>query len=138
VAPLVDEKKVVKSVIDSSIGWAKNKDTKILYDCLSDDENFFIFHPSSASTIHGFEEFEQYADNVLMNDSFKYTHHEVKDLRINISKTGNVAWFSALLDDFGEWDGQPVGWENARWTGVLEKRDNSWKIVQMHFSLASD
>ena len=38
----------------------------------------------------------------------------------------------------GEWDGKPVGWKDARWTGVLERRSGKWVIVQMHFSFASD
>lgn len=41
-----------------------------------------------------------------------------------------------MLDDINEWKGQPANWENTRWTGVLEKRDNNWIIVQMHFSFA--
>ena len=40
--------------------------------------------------------------------------------------------------DFGEWDGTPMAWENARWTGVLEKRQDKWVIAQMHFSIATD
>ena len=73
-----------------------------------------------------------------MDPAFKATRFEVKNLRINLSESGTVAWFSALLDDFGEWQGEPVGWEDARWTGVLEKRDGRWAIVQMHFSFAEE
>jgi hypothetical protein len=40
--------------------------------------------------------------------------------------------------DLGGWDGKPIGWKDTRWTGVLEKRDGKWVIVQMHFSSASD
>jgi hypothetical protein len=43
-----------------------------------------------------------------------------------------------MLDDLAEWDGKPTGWKDTRWTGVLEKRDGHWVIVQMHFSFASD
>jgi ketosteroid isomerase-like protein len=57
-------------------------------------------------------------------------------MRINISNSGDVAWYSAILDDFGEWNGKPTAWRNTRWTGVLEKRDERWVIVQMHFSFA--
>ncbi len=39
-----------------------------------------------------------------------------------------------MLDDFGEFRGRSTSWINARWTGVLEKRKDQWKIVQMHFS----
>jgi hypothetical protein len=49
-----------------------------------------------------------------------------------------VAWWACILDDLGEWDGRPIGWKDTRWTGVLEKRDGRWLIVQMHFSFAAD
>ena len=35
-------------------------------------------------------------------------------------------------------DGQPGCWQDTRWTGVLEKRDGRWVIMQMHFSFAAD
>jgi hypothetical protein len=78
------------------------------------------------------------AERIFMNEAFKATGFDVRDLRITFSESATVAWFSALLDDHGEWDGQPSSWINTRWTGVLEKRDGHWVIVQMHFSFASD
>jgi hypothetical protein len=38
----------------------------------------------------------------------------------------------------GEWDSKPTGARDIRWTGVLEKRDGRWVIVQMHGSVARD
>ena len=35
------------------------------------------------------------------------------------------------LDDFIEWNGQPANWVDARWTGVLEKREDRLVFVQM-------
>lgn len=37
-----------------------------------------------------------------------------------------------------EWDGKPLCLNDTRWTGVLEKRDGEWVIVQMYYSFASD
>jgi hypothetical protein len=45
-----------------------------------------------------------------------------------------VAWFSGVMDDVGEWQGEPSSWMNTRWTGVLERRHQRWVIVQQHFS----
>ena len=132
------EKAAVKEVIHSSIGWALDKDVDLLYRSVAQDADFFIFHPDSRSTITGFEAFKGMAEKVFMNDAFKATGFEVRDLRINLSRSGTAAWFSAILDDHGEWDGKPSSWINARWTGVLEKRDGRWVIVQMHFSFATD
>ena len=63
---------------------------------------------------------------------------QIRDLRLVISRIGKVAWFSAMVDDEGEWDGEPWGSKDVRWTGVLEKRKGKWVIVQQHMSLASD
>ena len=132
------EKAEMKKVIEGSIGWALNKDLDYLYSILAQDENFFIYHPDSASTIYGFEAFKKHAETIFMNPKFKATHFEVKNLRMTLSRSGETGWFSCYLDDYGEWDGRPIGWENSRWTGVLEKRDNRWIIVQMHFSFPQD
>jgi hypothetical protein len=47
-----------------------------------------------------------------------------------------VDWFSCLLDDLNTFKGEPAEWRDARWTGVVEKRDGRWVIVMQHFSFA--
>ena len=135
---LADDRAAVEKVVRDSIGWALNKDKQLLLDSVAHDADFFIFHPDSQSTIVGFEAFRKMVETVFMNEKFKATDFKVKDLRISLSKSGDVAWYSAYLDDHGEWDGRKTGWDDARWTGVVEKREGRWVIVQMHFSIASD
>jgi len=63
---------------------------------------------------------------------------EVRDLQIHLSRSGDVACHSADLDVVS-WEGKASkSGEGLRWTGVLEKRDGRWAIVQMHASLAVD
>jgi len=140
-SPAVDieaETAEIQRVVHGSIGWAENKDVDFLFSLLAHDPEFFIFHPSADGTIIGWEAFETLTEQFFMNEDFRATGFEVRDLRINISDSGNVAWFSAILDDFGEWQGVPTAWIDTRWTGVLEKREGNWVIVQMHFSFAAD
>ena len=132
------QKEDIRQAIDASIGWAMNKDTDKLFGSLAQDATFFIFHPDSASTIVGFDRFKEMTENLFLQESFRATGYDIRDLRINLSAGGDVAWYSAILDDFGEFNGRPYAWKNTRWTGVLEKRDGRWVIVQMHFSFASD
>jgi hypothetical protein len=132
------ERDEVRKVIHDSIGWALTKDLDRLFSIVAQDEDFFIFHPDSKSTIIGFEAFKQLGERVWMKDAFRATDFAVKELRINFAASGLVAWYSAFLDDHAEWNGKPAGWDNVRWTGVLEKRDGRWIIVQMHFSFPQD
>jgi len=133
-----DVKNKISSVIKNSIEWAINQDLKLLYSSIAQDSALFIFNPDSAGTIEGFDAFRKMTEDVFMNDAFKATGSVFRDLRIYLSESATVAWFSCFLDDFGEWNGQPIGWINTRWTGVLEKREAGWVIVQMHFSFPSD
>jgi ketosteroid isomerase-like protein len=130
------ERKEIQRVVGNSITWAMNKNTDLLFGSVAQDSAFFIFHPDSASTIVGFDAFKQMTNDVFMRPEFKATGSAIRDMRIDISRSGDVAWWSAILDDFGEYNGKPYAWRNTRWTGVLEKRDGKWVIVQMHFSFA--
>jgi len=130
------EMKVIAKTIDSCIGWFKTKDFDRLFSVVAHDSNYISVHPTDR-VIKGFEQFRKNSE-FFKNPDFKYVRHELKDLTINLSKSGDVAWFYCILDDINEWKGQPANWENARWTGILEKRNNKWAIVQQHFSFASD
>jgi ketosteroid isomerase-like protein len=131
------ERTVVEQTIRDSIGWALTKDRPLLERIIAHDADLFMFNPDSKSTVKGWDAFVKNFD-VWMDPRFKATRFDVRDLRISFARSGDVAWFSAILDDLGEWDGKPVGWKDTRWTGVLERRDGRWVIVQMHFSFASD
>jgi len=128
------EKSRIEEVVKASIGWAQTKDTELLFSCFAEDENLFWFTPETNGTTRGFESFKQTVENVFLNDAFKAIRFEVREMKINLSRSGDVAWYSCLLDDENEWNGQPASWINVRWTGVLEKLEGDWKIVQMHFS----
>ena len=129
------EKPLVEKAIHNSIAWAKNKDIELLYSVIANDSNYIEVDPHNR-VVKGFQDFKR-NEQFWMSPDFKAIRYEIKDLNINFSRSGDVAWFFCMLDDINEWKGQPVNWENTRWTGVLEKRDNSWIIVQMHFSYAS-
>jgi predicted esterase len=131
------ERTLVESAIRDSIGWALRKDRARLESILTHDDDLFIFHPDSKSTVSGWTAFSKLLDG-FMDPRFVATRSDVKDLAITFSRGGDVAWFSALLEDCGTWDGKASCWKDTRWTGVLEKRGGSWKIVQMHFSFAED
>ena len=132
------EKAVISVIIHNSIGWAMNKDKDLLFNCFAHDPELFWFSPRDDGTIHGFKAFVDMTEDFFMSDDFKAVSFGVKELSINLSRSGDVAWFHARLDDYNEWKGEPANWEDVRWTGVLEKRDDRWEIVQMHFSDASD
>jgi len=132
-----NEKTVIEENIRASIGWALTKDRRLLESVMAHDERLFMFQPDSGSTVAGWDQFAKQFD-FWMDPRFRATRFDIRDLRIDVSRSGDVAWWSGVLDDLGEWDGRPIGWKDTRWTGVIEKREGRWLIVQMHFSFAAD
>ena len=130
------EKTVIEKAILSTIGWAKNKDLQLLYSVIADDSSYLEVQPTNR-VVKGIAEFKK-AEKFWMHPDFKAIRVETRDMHINISQSGTVAWWYCVLDDINEWKGQPANWENTRWTGVLEKRNEKWVIVQMHFSFANE
>ena len=105
-----------------------------MYSIIANDSNYLEVDPDSG-LIRGFSEFKK--NEVFWGSpDFKAIRYEIRDLTINLSEKGEVAWFYCILDDVNEWKGEPASWMNTRWTGVLEKRKEKWVIVQMHFSFA--
>ena len=129
------ERPLIEQAIRNSIGWAKDKDLDLLYSIIANDTNYVEVHPNDR-VVKGFQEFKK-AESFWMHPDFRAIKFDIWDLKINFSQSGNVVWFFCMLDDINEWKGQPANWENTRWTGVLEKRDDNWVIVQMHFSFSS-
>jgi ketosteroid isomerase-like protein len=130
-----DEKAAIERSIRDCIGWAKTKDFKLLYGVIAADADFLEVHPDGA-VVKGIDEFRK-AEAFWGHPDFKAVRYEIRDLKIKLARSGEVAWFYGLLDDINEWQGKPASWENTRWTGVLEKRDGRWVMVQQHFSFAS-
>lgn len=130
-----DELKRIERSIRDCIGWAKTKDLRLLYSVIADDPDFLEVHPNNR-IVKGIENFRK-SESFWGSPDFKAVRYEIRDLDIHLSKLGDVAWFFCILDDINEWKGQPANWENTRWTGVLEKREGRWVIVQQHFSFAA-
>jgi hypothetical protein len=130
------EMTLIKEVINGAIGWAKNKDFTVSNRIIANDSNYLEVDPENR-IVRGFKEFKK-NETFFADPRFKAIRYEIRDLKINLSQSGTVAWYYCVLDDINEWDGRPACWMNTRWTGVLEKREGKWVIVQMHFSFAKD
>jgi len=128
--------KAVEQAIHNVFGWAVNKDFNLFFQTFADDSNFISVTPYNRVKF-GINDVKQ--DSAFWGSPyFKAIRHEVHDLKIQFSKSGDVAWFFCVVDDINEWKGEPANWENVRWTGVLEKREGKWRVVQQHFSWSKD
>jgi ketosteroid isomerase-like protein len=136
-ADTTNDERTIAKIIHDSFGWALTKDRALFESIFAHDDAFFTYYPDSKSTVVGWMQLEPFLER-WMDPRNKATGFAIRNLRIVISETGNVAWFSAIVDDEGEFDGKPWGAKDIRWTGVLERRGGRWKICQQHMSEAND
>jgi len=129
-------KREVAQVVSFVIGWAKDKNLDLFFGSIAQDEDYISVTPGKR-IIKRFEDVKASVP-FWMSPDFQYVRHELKDLEIKLARCGTVAWFYCVLDDINTYKGEPAAWENARWTGVVEKRDGRWVVVSQHFSFASD
>jgi len=130
------EMAIISNTIHSAISWAKNKDFSVSNRIIANDSDYLEVDPDNR-IVRGFKEFKK-NEEFFADTNFKAVRYEIRDMKISISQSGTVAWYYCVLDDINEWKGKPACWMNTRWTGVLEKREGKWVIVQMHFSFASE
>lgn len=63
------------------------------------------------------------------------TYISASDQFIKLNNTGATAWFAETLDYNFVYKGEAKSYKGMRFTGVLEKMDGQWKLVQAHLSL---
>lgn len=131
-----DDRQKVEAAINNTISWAVTKDFDLLYSIIADDPRYLEIHPE-ANVVKGIDEFKK-MEKFWKSDDFKAIGHEIFDLEITFSNSKDVAWFYCMLNDINEWKGKSSSWLNTRWTGVLEKIDGNWRMMQMHFSMATE
>jgi ketosteroid isomerase-like protein len=134
----LDEKAVIERVVRDSIMWALTKNVQMQKNTMAHDEDLLIIWTGSTHITKGWKEHEKSFETWL-DPRFAAVRTEVRNLQVHLSRSGDVAWYSADLDDVVSWEGKAGKFgEGLRWTGVLEKRDGRWVIVQMHASLPVD
>ena len=131
-----EEAQKITQTINNVFGWAVNKNIDLFLNSISSDSIFRSITPYNRVVYYpeGIKQNKKF----WLDPRFKAISHEIKDLKIEFSQSKNYAWFYCTVSDYNEWDGNPANWENARWTGVLEKRNNDWKVVQQHFSFSNN
>jgi hypothetical protein len=85
-----DEYEIIKKILHDSFGWAKTKDRALFESIFAKDDDFFTYYPDSKSTVVGWTQFEKFL-NGWMDPRNKAIGFDIRNLRIVISKTGDVA-----------------------------------------------
>jgi ketosteroid isomerase-like protein len=124
----------IKTVADQfPEGVFEREDMELLAQAMAHDAAMVCFGTDVAEHFVGWDSLRTSIEQQL--EAFDSTRITVRDQVISLNSSGNTAWVSELLDWDGRAQGQPVHIESARFTGVLEKRNDDWVFVQFHVSV---
>ena len=127
------EKAQIKIVIDKLDQSIKNGDIDLYTECMAHDSDMVTFGTDVAERFVGWDALKESIQKQFL--SFKDVNISVSNQIIKVHNSGNVAWYSEIID----WDlvvqDQLVNIKGLRLTGVLEKRNDKWIIVQFHASV---
>ena len=126
------EKARVKSVVDQFEQFWETEDMRLFSRIIAHDADMVNYGTDAAEHFVGWEALKESVEKML--PSFENTKLTAKDQVIKVHPSGNMAWFSEVVDWDGVAEGKPVR-IGFRLTGVLEKRNDNWVFVQFHASV---
>jgi len=135
-APVVDlnaEKAAVKTVLDKVVELSEKGDIKLAEKIFAKDTDMIHFGTDAAERLVGYEAAIKSLEQ--QNAALEEIKITVRDQEIRVHKSGTVAWYSEIIDFKGKAQGQPFAIAGMRQTGILDKRDGNWVIVQTHSSI---
>ncbi|MCK5147891.1 nuclear transport factor 2 family protein [bacterium] len=130
------EKQNVKTVLDQFIQASENENMELLSQIFAHDPDIISFGTEANERIVGWDKLRE-----LMQNQFEATENSkltVMNQVIKVHNSGKVAWFSEIIDWSLLSQDQEIILEGLRATGILEKREGRWVMVQLHYSVPAD
>jgi ketosteroid isomerase-like protein len=112
---------------------SENEDIEMIKDIFSDKEDVVIIGTDMEEILSGWKSIREAfmrqfnsLDKILLSS---------RERKIKVNDTLNTAWFSEIINYNFVYNGTAKSYEGIRFTGVIEKTDGTWKIVQSHLSI---
>jgi ketosteroid isomerase-like protein len=129
---LVAEQAAAKAVVDMWQRAWETEDMALFDRAFSHDPDMIIFGTDEAEYWVGYEMARESIE--IQFGVFEDTEGSVSNQVVKVHDSGEVAWFTEMMEM-----GVTSGDERVNFTvwfsGVLEKRDGTWTIVQLHASV---
>ena len=123
----------IRSVLEQYELARESEDFSTVEQIWASDDDIVLFGTEGDEQLVGFSEIKKAMSRQF--DEVENTLINISEQKIKVSKDGNTAWFSEVLDYNFIYQGEDLSFEGIRFTGVLEKREGKWKLVQAHLSV---
>ena len=130
---LLDETEAIENVLDKYIVANETQNFELIQEIWAPNPDIILYGTDSDERLMGWVNIKK-----AIKEQFKYitdTYIAATNQFIKINDTGNTAWFAETLNYNFVYKDKAKSYEGLRFTGVMEKIDGKWKLVQVHLSL---
>jgi hypothetical protein len=106
---------------------------ELLSEIMSHDEDMINFGSDASEYFIGWNAMKTSIEEML--PLMSNIQIEVRDQKIKISENADFAWFTEIWDWNLSIDGNQVSIPGQRLSGVLQKKNGVWQMVQFHNSV---
>jgi len=130
---LMDETLAIENVLDKYIVANETQNFELIQEIWAPNADIILYGTDSDERLMGWINIKN-----AIKEQFGHitdTYISASDQFIKLNCTGNTAWFAETLNYNFVYSDKAQSYEGLRFTGVLEKMDGEWKLVQAHLSL---
>ena len=120
-------------VIEKMWSSFEKGDHKMFSETMAQDPDMVTFGTDASERWDGWDELQKSV--IKQFEAFDILSVKRMNKKLNFSKSRKVAWFSEIVDWEFLVEGKKHALKGVRYTGVMEKREDKWKIVQFHSSI---
>jgi hypothetical protein len=126
-------KKEVANVLEKYVIANENQDLPMIEQIWAPDSDIILFGTNSEEKLMGWNNIKKAIQNQFKAISETYISPQQQYIKMDPDQT--TAWFAEILNYNFVYKGKAHSFKGLRFTGVLEKRPDGWKIVQAHLSI---
>ena len=123
----------IRTVLEKYTIARENEDITMIEEVWSNNEDIILIGTDSDENYVGWDQIRKAVQKQF--GSFESVLISITDQKIHTDMDGRTAWFSQTLNYNFIYNGEAMGFEGIRSTGVLQKQEGKWNIVQVHLSV---
>ena len=127
------ETDLVKAVLDQYVLANEEQNFSLIETIWAANENIVLIGTNLDEKLIGWSQIEEAFKRQF--ETFKNTFIVVSEQNIRLNETANIAWFSEVMNYNFIYNDEAMSFSGVRFTGVLEKIEGKWLLVQGHLSI---
>lgn len=132
----IDEIAKVENILEKYLIASENRDFQTIESIWAPGDSIMLFGTDSHEKLMGWQSIRN-AFRKQFN-TISNTYISISDRYIKINCSNNTAWFAIIMNYNFIHNDVAHSFEGVRFTGVLEKQDEKWLMVQGHLSLPAN